>query len=146
MGSSSTNTKFGHQQQQRDRLSIPAFFGNLGLPINTRMAEVKVILSILNFLGCGLYSYALFINLDNVKGTILMVIGSLFGIAKLYFYIVRSFQRVRRERQDEEMKHLEIMSKHREDKERELKQLEDELSLRLTGKRKQDRLDGYKNK
>lgn len=143
MGVDSFNNKFRHQQQQGHRFPFYSFSGNLGLPINTRMAEVKMILSILNFLGYGLFSYTLFINLDNAKGWILMVIGSLFGIFKLYFYVVRMAQKVRRERQDEELKHLEIMNKHRDDKDRELQQLEDELSLRITGKKTKERLDSY---
>lgn len=127
------DAKFKHQQQQGDRFHIPYFFRNMDISINIRMAEVKMIASIFNFFGYGIYSYTLFINLDNVKGWILMIIGSLFGLAKLYFYIVNSAQKNRMNEKDERLKEIEIKRTLNNEKAKELEMLEKELSLRITG-------------
>ena len=111
MGDSGYNNQRGHQQQQSDRLAIHSVFGNMDLPINTRMAEIKLLLTVVNFLGFGLFGYTLFINIDNIKGWILMILGSAFMTAKLYFYIKRSHQAVKKEEQEAEMRGLEIEEK-----------------------------------
>lgn len=133
MGDNSINNKFQHQQQQSDRFSIPFVHGDLGLLINTRMVEVKMILSTLNFMGFSLYGYLLWINVDNVKGWILMIIGSLFGVAKLFFYVKKQLQALEKEQQEQQLRDLSIKDKMLEQKEKELEKLERELSLRVTG-------------
>lgn len=97
------------------------------------MAEGKIFLMLFNFIGYSLFGYTLFINIDNFKGWVLMIIGSLFGLAKLFFYIKRSFQAVRKADQEAELRDLDILDKHRQHDELKLKQLEKELSLRITG-------------
>jgi len=62
-----------------------------------------------------------------------MVIGSLFGLAKLYFYIVNSAQKNRMNEKEERLKEMEIKIKLNDEKARELELLEKELSLRITG-------------
>ena len=145
MGDSSINNKFQHQRQQSNRLSIPFVHSDLGLPINTRMVEVKMILSTLNFMGFSLYGYLLWINVDNVKGWILMIIGSLFGVAKLFFYIKRQYQAIAKEQQEQQLRDLAIKDKMLEQKDKELEKLERELSLRVTGLTPEQRKNRDKN-
>lgn len=84
-------------------------------------------------MGFSLCGYILFINIDNAKGWILLVIGSLFAVAKLFFFIKRQYQAIEKAQQEMEMRKIEIKRKRQEANEIEIRQLEEELSLRITG-------------
>ena len=131
MGSDSNNNKFKHQQQLSDRLPISNLLGGVGFTINTRMVEIKLILSALNFMGFSLYTYLLFINLDNVKGWILMIIGGMFGLAKLFFYIVRQKQAVRKERHEQSVREYEHRERLLRQQEQEIINRTNELDARV---------------
>jgi uncharacterized membrane protein len=104
-----------------------------------RMAESKVVMFILNILGIPFYGYTLWINIDNFKGWILLTIASLFGIAKLFFYIRRQFQAIHKENQEASFRDLKLKREILDEREREVKLLEEELSLRVTGKTTEQR-------
>lgn len=60
-----------------------------------KMAESKVIITILNLVLYPLYGYTLFINFDNIKGWILTALAVVFAIVRIYFYVVQKKQAIR---------------------------------------------------
>lgn len=62
-----------------------------------KMAESKAIIFILNLIGIPFYGYTLFINIDNIKGWVLTAVAAAYGVARVYFYIRKSKQALRRE-------------------------------------------------
>jgi len=141
MGDSSINNKFKHQQQQGNRLDIRSVSDYLGFPNDSRMEEVKVIVlkSLLGLMGYSLCGYLLFINIDNVKGWILMVLGTVFLSIRIYYFAKRQSQALHRDRQEGRLKDLEIKDKTQRLKEIELEQWERELSVRVTGRTLKER-------
>ncbi len=61
-----------------------------------QMAESKAILFFLNLIGIPFYGYTLFINLDNAKGWVLTGLAIVFICARIYFYIKKSNQALRK--------------------------------------------------
>lgn len=123
-----------YKQQQDYRFHFSWVSGYLDYLFGKRikeMVEVKGLLSILNFLGYSLYGYTLFINIDNVKGVILMVIGSLFGAAKLYFYVRRQMLALNRERQEQRQKDFEYNQMLSKQQEQDIVNMEKELDLNI---------------
>lgn len=110
MGSSSMGYKRGHQQQQSNRLPLFALPGGLPLDIYKRverMAEVKIMALIGNFLGYPLLGYTIWMNLQSWKADILFVLSGLFLAVKIYFY-------VRKQMQDIKSRDLSLMKKEHE--------------------------------
>jgi uncharacterized membrane protein YecN with MAPEG domain len=62
--------------------------------------EVKILLYLLNF-GYGLYTL---LNIENVKGWILFIIGICYGAARVLFYIIK-------QNQERRMRELDIKEK-----------------------------------
>lgn len=136
MGNSVADHQFGHQQSEGHQLSFFDIPNNVVMDKHQRilrMAESKLIMHLLNILGIPLYGYTLFTLWNTTQGWILFFIAALFGIAKLFFYVRRQFQAIHKDTQEAALRDLEIKKKHREDKAVELEQLEEELSLRITG-------------
>jgi len=134
MGDSVVSNRNEYQQQKGNRMDIPFISGYLDYLFGKRikeMVEVKGLLSILNFLGYSLYGYTLFINIDNVKGVILMIIGSLFGAAKLYFYVRRQMLALNRERQEQRQKDFEYNQMLSRQQEQDIVNMEKELDLNI---------------
>ena len=75
---------------------------------STKKMEVKILLYLLNF-GYGLYTL---LNIENVKGWILFIIGILYGAARVVFYIIK-------QNQERRMRELDI--KERQNKIAEIK-------------------------
>lgn len=134
MGDSVVSNGNEYQQQKGNRVDIPFISGYLDYLFGKRikeMVEVKGLLSILNFLGYSLYGYTLFINIDNVKGVILMVIGSLFGVAKLYFYVRKQMLALNRERQEQRQKDFEYNQMLSRQQEQDIVNMQKELDLNI---------------
>lgn len=99
MGSSSMGYKRGHQQQQSNRL--PLFALPWGLPMDIykrieRMAEVKFILLIGNFLGYSMTGYVLiFASINGWKTDILWFLSALFLAVRIYFYVRKQIQEIK---------------------------------------------------
>lgn len=68
----------------------------------TRKMEIKVLLYLLNF-GYGLYT---FLNIENVKGWILFIIGVMYGAARVVFYIIK-------QNQERRMRELDIQERQK---------------------------------
>lgn len=136
MGNSVSDHQRRHQQPESHQLSVFDIPNNVVMERHQRilrMAESKIALLLLNMLGIPLYGYTLFTLWNTTQGWILFFIAALFGIAKLFFYIKRQFQAIHKDTQEASLRELEIKKRHREDKALELQQLEEELSLRITG-------------
>lgn len=134
MGDSVVSNGNEYQQQKGNRVDIPFISGYLDYLFGKRikeMVEVKGLLSILNFLGYSLYGYTLFINIDNVKGVILMIIGSLFGAAKLYFYVRKQMLALNREKQEQRQKDFEYNQMLSRQQEQDIVNMEKELDLNI---------------
>jgi len=137
MGNNVANHPIRRKQPESHQLSVSSIPNRVVMEGNKRilrMAESKMIIHLLNILGIPLYGYTLFTLWNTTQGWILFVIAALFGIAKLFFYIRRQFQGIHKDTQEAALRDLEIKRKHREDKALEIQQLEEELSLRVTGK------------
>lgn len=136
MGNNVLNHQHRRKQSESHQLSvsdIPTTVVMEGNKRILRMAESKLILHLLNIFGIPLFGYTLFTLWNTTQGWILFVIAAFFGIAKLFFFIRRQFQAVHKDNQEAALRDLEIKRQYREEKALELKQLEEELSLRITG-------------
>lgn len=60
-----------------------------------KMAEAQVVLTFVKFLLGSYYGYVLFINIDNVKGWILIALAAVMGVVKIYFSIKKGQQALR---------------------------------------------------
>jgi uncharacterized membrane protein len=142
MGNSVADHPIRRKQPESHQLSVSDIPNHVVMEGNKRilrMAESKVVMFILNILGIPFYGYTLWINIDNFKGWILLTIASLFGIAKLFFYIRRQFQAIHKENQEASFRDLKLKREILDEREREVKLLEEELSLRVTGKTTEQR-------
>lgn len=66
-----------------------------------KMAEITALKLVCQLILGGYYSYVTLLNIDNIKGWVLIAIAAVsgfgFGIAKLYFYIKKEKRIARRE-------------------------------------------------
>ncbi len=97
------------------------------------MAESKMMLLLLKIIIPPIYIWAWIINLDNTKSTILFIGAMIMAMVRFYFFARRQSQVLEKGRQEAEMRNLDIKERHQKTKEIELKLLEEELSLRVTG-------------
>lgn len=94
----------GQQQNSSGLLVLPASEhdnNKTHKPATTKM-EIKILLYLLN-VGYGLYT---FLNIENVKGWILFIIGVLYGGARVVFYIIK-------QNQDRRMRELDIQERQK---------------------------------
>lgn len=134
MGDSVVSNRIEYKQQESNRFYFSWISGYLDYLFGKRikeMVEVKGLLSILNFLGYSYYGYVTLINIDNIKGIVLVIIGSLFGIAKLYFYIRKQIQSLNRERQEQRQKDFEYNQMLSKQQEQDIVNMEKELDLNI---------------
>lgn len=94
----------GKQQNSSGLLVLPAgeHSHNKTHKPSTKKMEIKILLYLLNF-GYGLYT---FLNIENVKGWILFIIGILYGGARVVFYIIK-------QNQDRRMRELDIQERQK---------------------------------
>ena len=71
------------------------------------MAETKFALIIFNLLGAGLTLAGILSNLDNIKSSILFLLGLVFIMIRIYFFVIWAKQKTR-------MRELEIMQKEKD--------------------------------
>lgn len=140
MGNSVVDNRNGHKQPESNRDDISTLSGHMDYLFgkgDNKMVEIKGIVSVLNFLGFSLYGYVTLINIENVKGWILVIIGSLFGVAKLYFYVKRQLLAINKEKQEQRKFDLEYDNMLRDKQEKDIMNMEKELDLqiKLLGKR-----------
>jgi len=67
----------------------------------------KLIWPLINILFPTGYGLVILLNIDNIKGVILFIIACLYGIARLFFYVVR-------QNQERRLRELDIIEKERE--------------------------------
>lgn len=87
------------EQQNSSRLLVLPTHNTTHKP-STKKMEIKILLYLLNF-GYGLY---VLLNIENIKGWILFVIGVLYGSARVLFYIIK-------QNQERRMRELDIKEK-----------------------------------
>jgi hypothetical protein len=68
--------------------------------------ESKSVVWLINYILPSGYGLTILLNIDNVKGVILFVIAVLYGVARLFFYVVK-------ENQDRRMRELDIMERQK---------------------------------
>lgn len=103
MGSNSSKFEKGREPYDDRRLLIlsnPIYNNDPPLKsFKTRMAKILI-----DVLCPSVYGLVILLNVDNVKGVILFIIAVLYGIAQLFFYIVR-------QNQNRRMRELDIQEK-----------------------------------
>ena len=105
-----------------------------------RMAEIKIIGKWLaDFLGVSSFFLGWFSNLDNVKSTILFIVGLVYLMVRLFFLIKKWYWNIHKEQQEAVMRDLEIKRHRNQEKEKEIELLERELSIRVTGLTEEER-------
>lgn len=109
MGNYSTNHGKGREQFNDSRLLI------LPNPIHsdpepykppTKAMESKLMIWLFNYILPSGYGLTILLNIDNVKGVILFVIAVLYGVARLFFYVVK-------QNQDRRMRELDIQERQK---------------------------------
>lgn len=76
------------------------------------METAKLLMGIFSALGIPAYILGILWNFGDIKGWLLFVVGFLYAVARLYFYIVR-------QKQDRKLKDLQIK--------REIREMENEI-------------------
>lgn len=109
MGDNSANFESRREQYNDSRLFVLSglkYNPNPNLkPFNNRME--KLIWNCINIFFPTGYGLVLLLNIDNIKGIILFIIAVLYGIARLFFYVVK-------QNQERRMRELEIEEKKRD--------------------------------
>lgn len=72
----------------------------------TKTMESKLALWLINIVLPSGYGLAILLNIDNVKGIILFIIAVLYGLARLFFYIVK-------QNQERRMRELDIQERQK---------------------------------
>lgn len=107
---------------------------NIGSILNrSNMEWTGILIKIASLLLFPLWIFTWVINIDNTKSTILFIAAMIMGGVRFYFFIKKQSQALHRERQAAQMRDLDIKDRYQKANEIELKQLEEELSLRVTG-------------
>lgn len=60
-----------------------------------KMAQVKAVITILNILTGSYYGYIMFVNLDNIKGAVLLFFLIVYGGVNIYFRWKKGNQAIR---------------------------------------------------
>lgn len=111
MGSDSMGSSDRYKQQSDGKLVISNISGGLiGTAIKRvcKMAETKLVVLLLNWLGIPYYAYITFLYIETWKGWILLAIGAAYGIARVTFYVIRQTQEAKSRKLDLERKRLEL--------------------------------------
>lgn len=74
-------------------------------PFTPRM-ESKILMWLITVVPASGYGLVILLNIDNVKGVILFVIAVLYGLARLFFYVIK-------QNQERRMRELDIREKKR---------------------------------
>jgi hypothetical protein len=107
LGNSSMVYGGRHKQQKDGKLDILGTVNNIfGTNVKrvTKMGEAKLVLWILDIIGVPIYSLAFILNIGTWRGWIMFVIGAMYGVARLFFYVWKNYQ-------DAKLRDLEIKDK-----------------------------------
>jgi uncharacterized membrane protein len=74
-------------------------------PFTQRM-ESKLLMWLITIVPTYIYGLVILLNIDNVKGVILFAIAVLYGLARLFFYVIK-------QNQERRMRELDIREKKR---------------------------------
>lgn len=110
MGASNEFKSMEREQRFVGNDFVPVINANLFGGIYKRiikMAETKMMWAILNAIGFPIYLLGILQNLDNIKSVILILLGVIWGIIRIYFSVVWGKQKTR-------MRELEIRKAEKE--------------------------------
>lgn len=127
-----SQAKSNYQEKQFDLTSFHGKFDfNALYKRLIKMAELKMLWSVLNVLGFTTFAYALliaFTNVDAVTRAILSILAAIFAVVKI---IITSYAARRKHR----LEMVEIRKAEREEKERELELRERALQISMAEKK-----------
>jgi len=109
MGNNRSNGGQGRKQYIDSRLLVlPNPIHNNPKPYNPfkKTMESKVMLWLVNYILPSGYGLTILLNIDNIKGVILFVIAVLYGVGRLFFYVIK-------QNQDRRMRELDIMERQK---------------------------------
>jgi hypothetical protein len=101
----SNYSKIRSQQQNKGKLLVLPHVGNSNRA-SIKPLKKKMETKILMFLFNCCYGVLIFINIENFKGWALFSIGLLYGVARLFFYVIK-------QNQERRMRELDIMERQR---------------------------------
>lgn len=109
MGNYSTDNREGRESHNDSRfLVLPNPIHSNPEPYKPfeKAMESKLMIWLINYILPSGYGLTILLNIDNVKGVILFVIAVLYGVARLFFYIIK-------QNQDRRMRELDIQERQK---------------------------------